>query len=66
MLTAARDKEKREQRFLAAIQGIDLDKSETEQQDRFEAVKRRVEAKKIGVSEEQLHLQGMGIDVETI
>jgi len=66
MLTAAREKEKREQRFLAAIQGINLDEGDTSGKEKFEEVKRRVEAKKLGVSEEQLFLEDMGIDVESM
>lgn len=65
ILTAAQEKEKRTQRFMAALKGIDLDKGQDEAAERFEAVKRRVAAKKEGKSEEQLMLEEMGIDIET-
>ena len=51
---------------MAAIQGINLDEGDTSGKEKFEEVKRRVEAKKLGVSEEQLFLEDMGIDVESM
>lgn len=50
---------------MAALKGIDLDKGQGDSAERFEAVKRRVAAKKEGKSEEQLVLEDMGIDIET-
>jgi hypothetical protein len=44
-----------EYRFLAALQGIELDKKESE----VDAIIRRAEAKALGMSEEQYELTGM-------
>lgn len=47
---------------MAALKGINLDEGEPAQ-DRFEAVKRRAEAKRRGVSEESLELAEFGVDI---
>jgi len=49
-----------DKRFAAAIQGIDIDEGQKESY--FEDVKRRAEAKALGMDEEQYSLHGM-IDV---
>jgi hypothetical protein len=55
MVEKARDKKYEEQRFLAALKGIDLDEGkETE----FDKIKSRAEAKARGLSEEQFELAG--------
>ena len=54
-----------ERKFLAAIQGIDLDKNEgvDDQQARFDEVRRRAAAKQSGLSEEQIFFGEIGITV---
>lgn len=44
-----------QKRFTAALKGIDLDQNRN---DKFEEVKRRAEAKALGISEESLELDG--------
>lgn len=55
MLEKARDKLHDEQRFLAALKGIDLDEGKTS---KFDEIKARAEAKARGISEEQYELAG--------
>jgi len=65
ILKEARDREQRQQRFLAAIQGIDLDKhSQQDSQQRLEAAQRRVAAKLSGESEEKFELNELDLDYE--
>lgn len=64
VVRAAREKEHRKNKFLAAINGIDLDAND-KHKDKFEEIKRRVEARTTGVSEEQLALRDLGIEIET-
>lgn len=67
ILRASRDKEQRQNKFLAALQGIDLDKDKVEDtQEAFDRVQRRVQAKLSGASEEQIaHGDfGFGFDIE--
>lgn len=65
LVQAARDREHRQNKFMAAIQGIDLDDAGTETaQEKFDAAKRRVAAKLSGKSEEQLELDSFGLDFE--
>lgn len=75
IVKAARDKEHREQAFLAALKGIDIDadneNTETPEE-RLERIKRRAEAKAAGMTEEEIdrkaeyeELSGFGIEVET-
>lgn len=65
ILKEARDREQRNQRFLAAIQGIDLDKhSKQDSQDKIEAAKRRVAARQSGKSEEEFELEELDLDYE--
>lgn len=63
IISASRDREKRNQEFFAAIQGIDLNEGQANTD--FEAVKRRAEAKLNGVDEEEYELDMAGIDFET-
>jgi hypothetical protein len=55
MYSKAYELKEKEYRFLAAIQGIDIDEG---QETEGEAVIRRAEAKALGVSEEQLYSEG--------
>lgn len=65
ILDAGRERDYRNQRFMAAIQGIDIDKdAKNDAEDRFEAVKQRVEARLQGKSVEELEYDELGLDVE--
>lgn len=55
MLEKARDKKYDEQKFLAALKGIDLDEGKATE---FDEIKRRAEAKARGLSEEEFELAG--------
>lgn len=55
MIEKAREKKYDEQKFLAALKGIDLDEG---QESEFDKIKARAEAKALGVSEEQYELAG--------
>lgn len=55
MLEKAREMKYNDQRFAASLKGIDLDEGKTTE---FDEVKRRAEAKALGVSEEQYELSG--------
>lgn len=62
IIKASREKEHRHQKFMAALKGIDLDEND-EAKERFEAVKRRAEARMTGKSEEQLELAEFGLEI---
>lgn len=65
ILEAAHKREERNQRFMAAIQGIDIDKGAKEDaEERFNAVQMRVQARLQGMSVEQLEYDELGLDVE--
>lgn len=55
MLEKAREKKYDDQRFAAALKGIDLDEGKSTE---FDEIKRRAEAKARGVSEEKYELAG--------
>lgn len=55
MIEKAREKKHDDQRFMAALKGIDLDKGKESD---FDKIKARAEAKALGVSEEQYELAG--------
>lgn len=63
VLDASRKAQKEQNTFLAAIQGIDLDKGNKTTPD-FEEVKRRAQAKLAGVTEEEIDLAAIGIKIE--
>jgi hypothetical protein len=63
MLNSIREKEDKQYRFQAAIAGAEIGDREEPDAD-FDAVKRRAEAKLAGRSEEQLHLDELGIGYE--
>lgn len=62
IIDASRQKEEREQRFLAAMQGIDLDKDKGDEE--VDRIKRRVEAKLQNKSEEEVRLESIGLTYE--
>lgn len=55
MLEKAREKKYDDQRFAASLKGIDLDEGRTTE---FDEIKRRAEAKAMGITEEQYELSG--------
>lgn len=66
ILDSYREKELRNQRFFAAIQGIDLDKQQAKSaEEEFLKVQQRVEARLAGINEETYELNSIGFDVET-
>jgi hypothetical protein len=55
MLTAKREQEHREHKFMAALKGIDLDKdAKDESQDAFDRAQRRAEARLRGITEDDV------------
>jgi len=65
ILEAAREREHRNMKFMAAIQGIDIDKDNKEQAAaKFDEVQQRVQARLQGKSVEQLEYDELGLDVE--
>lgn len=67
ILKAHQEKEYRMMKFQAAVQGISLDDAGDSAQERFEAIKRRVEAREAGVSEEAAELDeifGLELEIE--
>lgn len=63
VLDSSRKARHEEHKFFAAIQGIDIDKGKAEN-NAFEEVKRRAQAKLRGMSEEELDLSEVGISIE--
>jgi hypothetical protein len=63
ILEAARKRERDRQRFQAALKGVNLD-ADTEESLTGDDIKRRVEAKMRGMSEEQFELQEIGIAIQ--
>lgn len=55
MIEKAREKKYDDQKFMAALKGIDLDEGKVTE---FDKIKARAEAKALGVSEEQYELSG--------
>lgn len=55
MLEKAREMKYNDQRFAASLKGIDLDEGKTTE---FDEIKRRAEAKALGITEEQYELSG--------
>lgn len=55
MLEKAREMKYNDHRFAASLKGIDLDEGKTTE---FDEIKRRAEAKALGITEEQYDLSG--------
>lgn len=64
IIRESRDKEMRHHKFLAAIQGIDLDKPSNDGEDRVEAAKRRVAAQQAGKSTVEAEYAEIEMDYE--
>ena len=63
-LESYREAKREERRFLAAIQGIDIDKGQKGELPTFDDIKKRAAAKARGVTEEEYDLAEIGIGVE--
>lgn len=63
LVDAKHRREEREHKFLAAIQGIDLDAGTKSAE--FEEIERRAAAALAGVSEEEFVLSSIGIEYES-
>lgn len=64
ILSSARQVQREQNKFIAALKGIDLDKNEGTQEDAFLKVKMRAEAKARGIDEETYELGMVGIEVQ--
>lgn len=62
VLESMREKDHSDKKFMAALKGIDLDENK-EQDEAFEEVKRRAQAKLTGRSEQELQLGELGIEI---
>jgi hypothetical protein len=66
ILKASHDREHRQNKFAAALKGINLDEADKESiKERFDEVKRRAEAKTTGKSEDSILFDELGLDIET-
>lgn len=66
ILDAARKQRHDQNKFMAALKGIDLDKGQqTSAEEKFNEVQNRVQAKLRGVRQEVITMDAFGIDVET-
>lgn len=70
MVKAKRESEERNNKFMAALQGIDLGKNNTAQDDPVEAAKLRARAKLAGMREDEFKFRevtsNVGFDVVTV
>lgn len=67
LLTAVREREHRQFKAMAAVQGIDIDEGKQEQreEDPVERIKMEIEAQKRGVTKDFLEMQMLGFETET-
>lgn len=65
ILDASREREHRQNRFLASLQGIDLDDGADSAKEKFEEVQRRANAKLTGRSETEQEFDVFGLEIET-
>lgn len=65
ILDAARERDYRNQRFMASLQGIDIDAGAKEAaQERLDRIKQRANAKLSGKTEEELEWSELGMEFE--
>lgn len=65
VITAAREKEKRNNEWLAVVNGIDLNRGQSEDaSEKVEEMKRRIEAEKNGVGRDEFEFLDLGLDIE--
>jgi hypothetical protein len=67
IVSASRDREMREFRFAASLKGIDIDAQSggPTAADRVEEMKRKAEATRNGMTEEEFDLDELGLDLES-
>lgn len=63
LLEASREQKHQDRKFAAALKGVDLDKEALESDTSFEDVKKRVEARLSGMTEEQYEMTQIGISM---
>lgn len=66
VIKAQREKEERLMTFYASFKGVDLRNNKKQNQDKFDEVKRRAEAKLQNRSVEELEYDDLGIEFETM
>lgn len=65
ILDASRKKEHNRNKFLAALQGVDIDEGQqTSAEERFNEVQNRVQAKLSGQSQASIEFDFFGLDIE--
>lgn len=64
ILDASREKKHQENKFMAALKGINIDE-DVNAKDKFDEVSRRAEARLSGKSTEELEFASFGIDFDT-
>ena len=65
ILDASREREHRQNKFAAALKGVNLDEGkEMDAKEKFAEIQRRAEAKLTGKPEAQLEMDEFGIDIE--
>lgn len=64
LLEAKRDQDFQNKKFAAALKGVDLDEPSDKEAPTFEEIKRRAEAKNMGVSADSLEFAEIGIGIE--
>ena len=65
ILDASREREFRQQKFAAALKGVDLGEPDGKDVPTFDDIKNRAKAKLAGKSEEEVSLEEIGFAVET-
>lgn len=64
-MKSIRDKEERSNRWLAAVNGIDLSAQDSQNaQEKVEEMKRRIEARQQGKTDEEFEFNEFGLDIE--
>ena len=64
ILESSREEKRQQNRFLAALQGVDLDKEQHGDLPTFDDIKRRAQGKMTGKSEEEIDFAEVGIEIE--
>lgn len=57
MVEAQRERDKRNMKFQAALQGVDLDKDEAQAEDIVEVMKREIRAEQMGIDADRLRFE---------
>lgn len=64
ILDASREREHRQNKFAAALKGVNLDDHENTVQQRFDEIQMRAQSKLTGESKDKIELDVFGLDVE--